>query len=82
MTTCARHYFRGGEFLRDLRILAPRTSAPCTAPTVRAALYAEMVFGNIPNGCASSDDAAAQILRCARQGADRRGYFAATRDGR
>ena len=44
------HYFLGGEFVRDLRSLAPRTFAISTAPTARGrALYAEMVFGNITN---------------------------------
>jgi hypothetical protein len=43
-------YFLGGEFVRDLRNLAPRTSRDLYGTYgPRSALYAEMVFGNIIN---------------------------------
>jgi hypothetical protein len=45
-----QHYFLGGEFVRDLRSLAPRTFRDLYGTYgPRSALYAEMVFGNIPN---------------------------------
>jgi hypothetical protein len=44
------HYFLGGEFIRDLRSLAPRTFRDLYGTYgPRSALYAEMVFGNIAN---------------------------------
>jgi hypothetical protein len=44
------HYFLGGEFVRDLRGLAPRTFRDLYGTYgPRSALYAEMVFGNIVN---------------------------------
>ena len=44
------HYFLGGEFVRDLRSLAPRTFRDLYGTYgPRSALYAEMVFGNIIN---------------------------------
>jgi len=44
------HYFLGGEFVRDLRSLAPRTFRDLYGTYgPRSALYAEMVFGNITN---------------------------------
>jgi hypothetical protein len=44
------HYFLGGEFVRDLRNLAPRTFRDLYGTYgPRSALYAEMVFGNIVN---------------------------------
>jgi hypothetical protein len=43
-------YFLGGEFVRDLRNLAPRTYKDLYGTYgPRSALYAEMVFGNIAN---------------------------------
>ena len=45
-----QHYFLGGEFIRDLRSLAPRTFRDLYGTYgPRSALYAEMVFGNVPN---------------------------------
>jgi hypothetical protein len=42
------HYFLGGEFIRDLRTLAPRTFRDLYGTYgPRSALYAEMIFGNI-----------------------------------
>jgi hypothetical protein len=44
------HYFFGGEFIRDLRTLAPRTFRDLYGTYgPRSALYAEMIFGNITN---------------------------------
>lgn len=44
------HYFLGGEFVRDLRSLAPRTFKDLYGTYgPRSALYAEMIFGNITN---------------------------------
>jgi hypothetical protein len=44
------HYFLGGEFVRDLRSLAPRTFRDLYGTYgPRSALYAEMVFGNVTN---------------------------------
>ena len=44
------HYFLGGEFVRDLRTLAPRTFRDLYGTYgPRSALYAEMIFGNITN---------------------------------
>jgi Transglycosylase SLT domain len=44
------HYFLGGEFVRDLRSLAPRTFRDLYGTYgPRSALYAEMVFGNTTN---------------------------------
>ena len=43
-------YFLGGEFIRNLRELAPRTFKDLYGTYgPRSALYAEMIFGNIPN---------------------------------
>ena len=59
------HYFLGGEFVRDLRSLAPRTFRDLYGTYgPRSALYAEMVFGNITNvERLMDDDAAARHLR-------------------
>jgi hypothetical protein len=44
------NYFMGGEFIRDLRSLAPRTFRDLYGTYgPRSALYAEMVFSNITN---------------------------------
>jgi hypothetical protein len=44
------HYFLGGEFIRDLRELEPRTFRDLYGTYgPRSALYAEMIFGNITN---------------------------------
>ena len=44
------HYFLGGEFIRDLRTLEPRTFRDLYGTYgPRSALYAEMIFGNITN---------------------------------
>jgi hypothetical protein len=44
------HYFLGGEFVRDLRTLAPRTFRDLYGTYgPRSALYAEMIFGNVIN---------------------------------
>jgi hypothetical protein len=44
------YYFLGGEFVRDLRSLAPRTFRDLYGTYgPRSALYAEMIFGNVTN---------------------------------